>query len=152
MNALTTLLLLPILLIALAGSLELGFLRIVAEKSRAAAELAAVVAIGDQDDAALAATGLYRPAGDAEAVARAYLTLNLEGIAAALASSPSQIAERALVEVFPESGAQDPLTGRRHDRPAIRIAAEVPVRTPAFAALLLPPVTLVNVSALSVAR
>ncbi|MSQ37836.1 MAG: hypothetical protein EXR61_05940 [Chloroflexi bacterium] len=152
MNALTTILLLPLLLIALAGSLELGFLRIVAEKSRAAADLAAVVAIGDQDDAVLDATGRYRPAADAEAVARAYLTLNLEGLAAALALLPSTIAERALVEVFPESGALDALTGRRYERPAIRIAAEVPVRTPVFASLLLPPVTLVKVVAVSVAR
>ena len=150
MNALTTILLLPVLLVALAGSLELGFLRIVAEKARAAADLSAIVAIGDQDE--LDATGEYRPSVDAEAVARAYFALNLEGIGTALAAAPGEVAARAEIVVFREPRMLDPRTGQRYDRPAVRVAAEVPVRTPIFAALLLPPVTLIQVSAASVAR
>lgn len=140
------------LLVALAGSLELGSLRVVAAKARAAADLAAVVAIGDQDDAALGATGAFRPSPDAEAVARAYFARNLETIAGALGAPPSDIAARADVAVFPEPGMFDPRSDRRYDRPAVRVAAAVPVRTPALAAFLLPPVTVIDVLAACVAR
>lgn len=147
-----TMLLLPVLLLVLAGSVELGSLRLVAAKARAAADLATVVAIGDQDDAVFAATGAYRPSPDAEAVARAYFARNLDAIAGSLDRSPDEIAAAADVAVFREAGALDQRSGRRYERPAVRVAAVVPVRTPAFAAFLLARVTSVEVLAASVAR
>ena len=136
----------------LAGSIELASLRLVAAKARAAADLATIVAIGDQDDAAFQATGAYRPSPDAEAVARAYFARNLDAVAAALDRSPDDIAADADVAVFREAGMVDPRSGRRYDHPAVRVAATVPVRTPAFAAFVLPRVTSVDVLAASVAR
>lgn len=149
---LVTILLLPVLLIVLAGSIELASLRLVAAKVRAAADLATIVAIGDQDDAEFQATGTYRPSPDAEAVARLYFARNLSALAAALDRSPDDVAAGADVAVFREAGLVDPRSGRRYDHPAVRVAATVPVRTPALAAFLLPRVTPVDVLAASVAR
>ena len=150
--ALITVLLLPMLLVTLVASLELGALRVVASRARAAADLATVIAIGDQDDEALRTTGRYRPASDAEGVARSYLAANLEGIQGSLGAATADIAVAADVAVFPDAGMLDPRSGQRYEAPAVRIAADVPIRTPAFGALLLPTVTVVRVLAASAAR
>lgn len=145
-------LLLPLLAISLAGALELGALRVVALRVRAAADLATVVAIGDQDEEELRASGRFRPNGTAGEVARAFLALNLAPLAPSLAVPVAEIADEADVAVFPEPLTLDPRTGHRYERPAVRIAARVPVRTSLFAALLNRPVATVEIVAASVAR
>ncbi len=150
--ALLTILLLPTLLILLVGVLELGVVRVVAERTRVAADLATVTAVNDQDEAELARTGALRPAADAEAVAREHFALNLVPLGPALAESTASIAGGADVAVFPSAGAVDPLTGRAYAAPTVRLAADVPVRTPAFAVLLGRPITVVHIFSASSAR
>ncbi len=104
--ALITVLLLPLLLVTLASSLELGALRVVASRARAAADLATVVAIGDQDEETLRLTGRYRPAGDAEDVARSYLAANLEGLQASLGAASTDVAAAADVAVFRDAASR----------------------------------------------
>lgn len=128
MTAITTIGLLPVLLVILASALELGALRIVEARVHSAADLAVLVAVNDQDDAELARTGRLQLASDASAIARSVFADNLESVAAALAISPSAIAANASVRVDP-------------DPPTVRISATVPVRTPVFGALFLHPVT-----------
>jgi Flp pilus assembly protein TadG len=151
-TALTTILLLPILLVVLAGVLELGLLRVIAEHARQAADLATVTAVNDQDDAELARTGALRPRPDADHVARDQFALNLEPLSAELASTPNAIAVTADVAVFPQAGAIDGRTGKIYAGPTVRLAAEIPVRTPVFAALLARPVTVIHVLSASTAR
>ncbi|HEX9269399.1 MAG TPA: pilus assembly protein TadG-related protein [Candidatus Limnocylindria bacterium] len=139
MTALTTIALLPLLLIVLSTTLELGALRVVAARARSAADLAALVAVNDQDDGELERTGRLRPAADASDVARAMFAANLEPIAGTLAESPSAIAADAVVVI--------------EDAPAtVRLTANVPVRTPVFGALLFKPVTDITVRASGSAR
>lgn len=122
-SAVVTIVLLPLLIVVVASTLELGSLRVVAARAQTAADLAALVAVNDQDDAELRRTGRLRPAVDAEAIARAVFAENLDQLSAALASTPAEIAGRAAVAVA--------------DAPsAVRIVATVPVRTPFFGALL----------------
>ena len=85
--AVTTLLMLPLLLIVLVGVLELGVLRAVAYRAGAAADLATIVAVGDQDQAELVRTGTLRLAADAAETARDYFARNLSAAAPALALS-----------------------------------------------------------------
>ena len=139
MSAVMTVGLLPVLLVILATTLELGALRIVAARAHSAADLAALVAVNDQDDAELARTGRLRPASDAAAIARAVFADNLEGIGPALAATPAAIAAGASVSV--ESA---PST--------VRISAIVPVRTPIFGALFFHPVTDVAIKTAGGAR
>lgn len=150
--ALLTILLLPTILIVLTGVLELGAVRVVAERARIAADLATVTAVNDQDDGELARTGRLRPAADAEAVARESFALNLDPLSASLADTPASIASGADVAVFSGAGAMDPRSGRVYAAPTVRLAADVPVRTPAFAALLARPVTVVHIFSASSAR
>lgn len=150
--ALLTLLLLPLLLVTLIGVLELGRVRIIAEKARIAADLATVVAVNDQDAVHLARTGTLRLAADAETVARSYLAANLEPLSPSLASSPDAIAAGAAVAAFRDGGAVDPLTGKTYSRPTVRVSASLPIRTPAFGALLARPVTVVQLLSASSAR
>ena len=56
-----TLVIAPLLFVALAGVLQLGALRVAVARVRAAADLAALVAVNDQDDAELAKSGSLRP-------------------------------------------------------------------------------------------
>lgn len=149
--ALLVLLLLPMLLTVLVGALELGAVRTVAERVRLAADLAAVTAVNDQDDAELARTGSLRLAISAERVAREHFALNLAASGAALAATPDAIASMADVVALPTGGV-DPRTGRSHVGPTVRIAAAVPIGTPFFAALLGRPVTTVQIMATSSAR
>ncbi len=128
MTAITTIGLLPVLLVILASSLELGALRIVEARVHSAADLAVLVAVNDQDDAELARTGRLQLTSDAAAMARAVFADNLESIASALAVDPSVIAANASVRVDPAP-------------PTVRISAVVPVRTPVFGALFFHPVT-----------
>lgn len=150
--ALLTLLLLPLILVVLVGVLELGAVRIVAERARIAADLATVTAVNDQDDAELARTGSLRPASDAERIARESFAANLEPLSAALAATPEAIADAADVAVFGRPGALDPRTGHTYPAPTVRLAADLPVRTPAFAALLARPITVVHLLSASSAR
>lgn len=150
--ALVTVLLLPLLLVVLVGVLELGAVRVVAERARIAADLATVVAVNDQDERHLARTGSLRLAADAGDVARTYFALNLAPLRASLAATPDEIAAAADVAVFRDGGGRDPRTGRAYAGPAVRIAADLPVRTPAFGPLLARPITVVRLFAASAAR
>lgn len=150
--AVTTLVMLPLLLIVLAGALELGALRAVAYRAGAAADLATIVAVGDQDQAELARTGTLRLAADAADTARDYFARNLSATAPALAASVNEIAASADVASFPTAPSIDPRTGVRYDRPTVRLIASVPVRTPGFAALFLPAVTTITIRSASSPR
>lgn len=122
-SAVVTIVLLPLLIVIVATTLELGSLRVVAARAQTAVDLAALVAVNDQDDAELRRSGRLRPAADAEAVARAVLAENLEPVSAALVATPAEIAGQAAVAVG--------------DRPsAVRISATIRVRTPFFGALI----------------
>jgi hypothetical protein len=147
-----TLVLAPLLLVALAGVLQLGTLRVASARIRAAADLAALVAVNDQDDAELARSGALRLSADAADVAREYFARELELSAALLDRAPNEIAAAADVAAYPSAPAYDARTGARYDRPAVRIAADVPVRTPVFGALILRPVTMLHVTAVSSPR
>lgn len=147
-----TILLLPLLVITTVGVLEMGMARLVGERARLAADLAAVVAVNDQDPAELARTGVLRLASDAADVARQHLALNLRPLAGSLASTPETIASAADVAVFPLAGSVDPRTGERYEGPTVRIAFDLPVRTPAFGVLLARPVTPIGILAASSAR
>lgn len=128
MNALVTIGMLPVLLVVLATTLELGAVRVIAARAHSAADLAALVAVNDQDDAALAETGHLRLAAGATDVARSVLADNLRTIEGTLAQSAAAIAASATVSSDPTP-------------PTVRIIATVPVRTPVFGLLFLHPVT-----------
>ncbi len=144
--------LLPLLVIVVAGVLQIGALRVIAARAASAADLATLAAVDDQDDAALVQAGILRLPADAADTARRFFALDLEPIAVHLERSPHEIAQLADVVAFATVPAQDALTGARYDRPTVRIAAAVAVRTPAFGALLLPGVTTVHVRAASAPR
>jgi Flp pilus assembly protein TadG len=150
--ALTTILLLPLVLVVLAGVLELGALRVVAERARVAADLATLTAVNDQDDAELIRTGSLRPRPDADQVARDLFSINLEPLSASLELTPGAIAASADVAVFAQEGAIDVRTDRAYAGPTVRLAAELPVRTPVFAVLLARPVTVIEIFSASAAR
>ena len=150
--AVTTLVMLPLLLIVLVGVLEIGALRAVAYRAAAAADLATVVAVGDQDQAELVRTGKLQLAADAADVARDYFARNLAATAPALAASVNEIARSADIASFPTAPSVDPRTGARYDRPTVRLIASVPVRTPGFAVLLMPGVTTLTIRSASSPR
>lgn len=150
--AVTTLLMLPILLIVLVGVLELGAVRAIAYRATAAADLATIVAVGDQDQTVLARTGKLELATDAVDTARVYFARNLAATAPALAASANDIAASADIASFPNAPSIDPRTGVRYDRPTVRLIAAVPVRTPGFAVLLLPAVTTLTIRSASSPR
>jgi len=147
-----TLVLAPLLLVALAGVLQLGALRVAAARVRAAADLATLVAVNDQDDAELATSGTLRLSADAGDVAREYFVRELELSAILLDGAAVDIAAAADVAVYPSAPAYDTRSGVRYDRPTVRIAADVPVRTPVFGALVLRPVTTIHVLSVSSPR
>jgi Flp pilus assembly protein TadG len=139
MSAITAVVALPLLILVLLTTLELGSLRVVAARVRSAADLAVLVAVNDQDDGELARTGRLIPAADAVDVARAVFAANLEPIAVMLAASPEGITRAASVRV--------------DSRPAtVHLNATVPVRTPVFGALFFHPITDVAVLANGGAR
>lgn len=150
--AVTTLVMLPLLLIVLVGVLELGAVRAVAYRAGAAADLATIVAAGDQDQTELARTGTLRLAADAADTAREYFARNLSATAPALAVSADEIAASADVASFPTAPSFDPRTGARYDRPTVRLIASVPVRTPGFAVLFMPAVTTLTIRSVSSPR
>jgi len=150
--ALTTIVMLPLLLVVLVGVLELGALRAVAYRAGAAADLATIVAVGDQDQIELAHSGKLRLAADAADVARDYFARNLSATAPALAASARAIAASADIATFPTAPSFDPRTGARYDRPTVRLIASVPVKTPGFAALLMPAITTVTIRSTSSPR
>jgi hypothetical protein len=147
-----TLVLAPLLLIALAGVLQLGALRVAAARVRAAADLATLVAVNDQDDAELARSGSLRLSADAVDVAREYFARELELSSALLGGAADEIAGAADVSAYPAAPAYDARTGARYDRPTVRIAAYVPVRTPVLGALVLRPITTIEVLSVSSPR
>ena len=128
MSALLTIGMLPVLLIVLATTLELGALRVVAARAHAAADIAALVAVNDQDDTELVRSGRLRLASDAVDVARAVFADNLRAIEGTLADSPAAIAANAAVTA-------------ESTPPTVRIAATIPVRTPVFGVLFFHPIT-----------
>lgn len=150
--AVTTLLMLPLLLIVLVGVLEVGVLRAVAYRAAAAADLATIVAVSDQDPNELARTGTLRLAADAADTARDYFARNLSASASALAASGTDIAASADIASFPTAPSVDPRTGARYDRPTVRLIASVPVRTPGFAVLFMPAVTTLTIRSASSPR
>lgn len=150
--ALTTIVMLPLLLVVLVGVLELGALRAVAYRAGAAADLATIVAVGDQDQFELAQSGKLRLAADAADVARDYFARNLLATTPALGASANAIAAAADIASFPTAPSFDPRTGARYDRPTLRLIASIPVRTPGFAALLMPAVTTVTIHSVSSPR
>ena len=139
MSAVMTIVALPLLILVLTTTLEIGSLRVVAARVRSAADLAALVAVNDQDDGELARTGRLVPAADAADVARTVFAANLEPIASMLAATPATIASSALVRVDAAS-------------PTVHLSATVPVRTPVFGALFFHPITDVAVAANGGAR
>src|SRR6266508_4099498 len=70
--AVTTLVMLPLLLVVLVGVLELGALRAVAYRAAAAADLATIAAVNDQDQCELVRTGTLRLTAAATNTARDY--------------------------------------------------------------------------------
>jgi Flp pilus assembly protein TadG len=150
--ALTTLVMLPLLLSVLVGVLELGAVRAVAYRAGAAADMATIVAVGDQDQVELARTGKLRLASDAAETARDYFARNLASTAPALALSVGEIAASADIAMFPTAPSLDPRTGARYERPTVRLMASVPVRTPGFAVLFMPAVTTITVHSASSPR
>jgi hypothetical protein len=149
--ALTVALLLPLLLTTVTGVLQLGALRVIAARAASAADLATLAATDDQDEADLVRSGSLHLAADAAAIARSYFALNLDQIAAHLAITPATAAAQADVAVFRTVPVTDPVTGWRYERPTVRIAASLPVRTIGFG-VLLPAITTVNVRAASAPR
>jgi Flp pilus assembly protein TadG len=150
--AVTTLVMLPLLLIVVVGVLELSVLRAVAYRAGAAADLATIVAVGDQDQTELARTGTLRLAADAADTARDYFARNLSAMAPSLAAGVSEIAASADIASFPTAPSFDGRTGARYDRPTVRLIASVPVRTPGFALLFMPAVTTLTVRSASSPR
>jgi Flp pilus assembly protein TadG len=147
-----TLVLAPLLLVSLAGVLQLGALRVTVARVRAAADLATLVAVNDQDDAELARSGTLRLSTDAADVAREYFARELELSSALLGEPADEIAAGADVAAYPSAPAYDPRTGARYEHPTVRIAAHVPVRTPVFGALALRPITTIDVLSVSSPR
>ena len=139
MSAITTVALLPLMIIVLITTFELGSVRVIAARIRSAADLAALVAVNDQDDAELGRSGRLIPARDAADVARAVFAANLEPIAGMLAATPDSVAAGASVRVD-----ATPAT--------VHVSATVPVRTPVFGALFFRPITDVAVVANGGAR
>lgn len=139
MSAITTIAALPLLIVVLLTTLELGSLRVVAARARSAADLAVLVAVNDQDDAELQRSGTLVPAADAGDVARATFEANLDPIAPLLAANPAGIAAAAVIQVDAA-----PAT--------VHLRVTVPVRTPLFGALFFHPVTDVAVLANGGAR
>jgi Flp pilus assembly protein TadG len=150
--AVTTLVMLPLLLIVLVGVLELCALRAVAHRASAAADLATIVAVGDQDQNELARTGTLRLPPDAAETAREYFARNLVAMAPALAAGVTEIAASADIASFPRAPSIDGRTGIRYDRPTVRLIASVPVRTPGFALLFMSGVTNVTIRSASSPR
>ena len=150
--AVLVIVMLPLLLGLFAGVIQMGAIRVIAARVASAADLATLAAVDDQDEATLVRRGVLRLAPDADVVARRFFALNLEQIAAHLAVSPEAAAQQAAVAMFPDAPAVDRLTGWRYDLPTVRLAAKVPVRTPAFAMLLLPTTVTIEVRAASSAR
>ena len=147
-----TLVLAPVLLVVLAGVLQLGALRVAAARVRAAADLATLVAVNDQDEAELARSGTLRLSPDAVDVAREYFARELDLSSALLDGAADEIAGAADVAAYASAPAYDVRTGARYDRPTVRIAADVPVRTPVFGALVLRAVTTIHVLSVSSPR
>src|SRR2546429_9544438 len=99
--AVMTLVMLPLLLVVLAGALEFGALRAVAYRVAAAADLATLVAVDDQDQTELERTGTLRLAAGAADTPRDYFARNIDPTAAALAARVSENAPSADTVRFP---------------------------------------------------
>ncbi|HTJ60612.1 MAG TPA: pilus assembly protein TadG-related protein [Candidatus Saccharimonadales bacterium] len=139
MSAITTIAALPLLIIVLMTTLELGSLRVVAARARSAADLAVLVAVNDQDDGELQRSGTLVAAADAADVARTVFAANLDPLAPFLAATPADVAADAAIQVEPK-----PAT--------VHLRVTVPVRTPLFGALFFHPITDVAVQANGGAR
>jgi Flp pilus assembly protein TadG len=150
--AVATIVMLPLLLVVLAGVIQLGVVRAVAHRAEAAADLATIVAVNDQDPTELARTGTLRLTADAADTARDYFARNLSSMAPVLAATATEIAASAEIASFPAAPSLDPRTGTRYEHPTLRLIATVPVKTPIFASLLMTPVTTIRIVAASSPR
>ncbi len=145
-------LLIPTFLLLLAFVIELGVLRATRARLVAAADLAASVAVGEQDSVALARDGRYHLAASASAVARDMLARELAPLAARLAdATPEGIAAAADVVAL-EAGTADPRTQRSYPAATVRVAFDVPVRTPLFVLASLRDATTLRILAAASAR
>lgn len=150
--AVLVIVLLPLLLGMLAAVVQMGAIRVLAARVASAADLATLAAVDDQDQDLLVRRGVLQLSADADTVARRFFALNLAQIAPHLAVTPDGAAEQAAIATFPDTPALDPLTGWRYERPTVRLAAKVPVRTPVFGMLLLPATMTIDVRAASSSR
>jgi Flp pilus assembly protein TadG len=133
-------LLVPTFLLLLALVVEIGTLRVTRARLVAAADLAATVAVGEQDLHALARDGRYHLAPGAAAVAREMLARELAPLAGRFSgATPEAIAASAEVAV----GA---------DEPTLRLAFSAPVRTPLFLLAALREATTLRISVTAAAR
>jgi hypothetical protein len=89
---------------------------------------------------------------DAVDVAREYFARELELSSALLDGRADEIAAAADIAAYVSAPAYDTRTGARYDRPTVRISAQVPVRTPIFGALVLRPITSIEVQSVSSPR
>jgi hypothetical protein len=115
--------LMPVLLLVLAISLQVALLQLDALRLRSAVDLASVGGAAVVDAGYYGRTGRLRldPRGAAVA-ARAILARNLSGVAAGRDATLS--AEIAVLNDVP---ARDPYSGAQLDRPAVCIRARLPV-------------------------
>ena len=135
-----TALLLPTFLILFAFVVELGALRVTRARLIAAADLAATIAVNQQDLGALARDGTYRVPPEATATARAVLADELRPLGARLAgTTPEQLAARADVAL---------VDGAR----AVRVSFDAPVRAPLLLLAALRDTAVVGVSVRAAAR
>lgn len=129
-------LLLPTFLLLLAFVVELGALRVTRARLVSAADLAATIAVGEQDLAALARDGRYHLAPSATSVAREMLGQELEPLTPRLAgASAASIAASATI------------VARDDPAPTVGIAFDAPVRTPLFLLAALRDVTTLRITA-----
>lgn len=133
-------LLIPTFVLLVAFVVELGALRLTRARLVAAADLAATMAVGEQDLQALARDGRYRIAPSAVGVAREMLARELAPIATRLAgATPAGIAASAVIDVGGDS-------------PTVRVAFDAPVRTPLFLLAALRPSTTLRIGVAAAAR
>ena len=134
-------------LVAVTGDLQPGLMH----ESRGLQGLSGFL-VGHPDDGELAKSGSLRLSADAADVAREYFARELELSSSLLGGEADEIAAAADITAYPSAPAYDTRTGARYDRPTVRIAAQVPVRTPVFGALVLRPVTTIEVLSVSSPR
>ena len=117
-----------------------------------ALEQAAVVAAGQIDERHLAATGEIRLGGQATAVAREYVRLNLRSLDRLIAaSSADDVATSAQITVT-APGHVDAIRNRAVTAPTVSIRADIPVRTGLLQLAGIPTIRTLPITASATAR